>query len=86
MLLNLQRIEYWDTVSKYLDENYRINNNEARRITGVSDTLKMSRLLKSWVDRGILEKVSGRSKKVVYYVKPGQEVPPAFVFKGVENK
>jgi len=86
LLLNLRRVEYWDTVSKYLDENYRITNKEARRITGIIDTLKMSRLLKSWVEKGLLEKVAGKSKKIVYYTRPGQEVPIGFVFKGVENK
>lgn len=85
-LLNLQRIEYWDTVSKFLEENYRINNKEARRITGIDDTLKMSRLLKSWADKGILEKVSSKSKKTSFYIRPGQEAPPTFIFRGVENK
>ncbi|MBU1000294.1 putative DNA binding domain-containing protein [Patescibacteria group bacterium] len=86
ILLNLQRVEYWDTVNKYLDENYRISNNEARRITGISDTLKMSRLLKSWVEKGLLEKVGGQAKKTAYYIKPGQEVPSALFSGGVENK
>lgn len=86
VLFNLQRIEYWDTVSKYLDKHYRITNGETRRITGVRDTLKMSRLLKSWVDKGLLQKVGGKAKKVVYYIKPGQEMPSRLFSKGVENK
>lgn len=86
ILLNLQRVEYWDTVNKYLDEHYRISNHEARRITGVNDTLKMSRLLKSWVEKDLLEKVGGQVKKLAYYVKPGQEVPSTLFSKGVENK
>lgn len=86
ILLNLQRVEYWDTVNKYLDENYRINNHEARRITGINDTLKMSRLLKSWVEKDLLNRVGGQVKKTAYYVKPGQEVPSALFSKGVENK
>jgi ATP-dependent DNA helicase RecG len=86
ILLNLQKIEYWDTVSKYLDEHYRITNTTARRITGVSDTLKVSRLLKSWVDRGLLQKIGGKSKKGVYYIKPGLEVPNRLFSVGGENK
>lgn len=79
-LLNLQKTEYWDTVNKYLDKHYRITNSEARRITGVSDTLKMSRLLKTWVTKGLLEKMGAGFRGNVYYRKPGVEVP-AVIFK-----
>jgi hypothetical protein len=41
ILFNLQKIEYWDTVSIFLDENYRITNEKAREITGIKDTLTM---------------------------------------------
>lgn len=80
ILFNLQKVEYWDTVSKYLDEHYRITNKEARRITGVTDTLKMSRLLKSWLNKGLLEKVNKGFKGDVYYRRPGVE--PTTIFKG----
>jgi len=86
-LLNLQRVEYWDTVSKFIDENYRISNNEARRITGINDTLKMSRLLKTWVSKGLLEKVGIGFRGNMYYRKPGVEIPQGISFsKGVENE
>lgn len=85
LLLNLHKIEYWDTVSKYLDENYRIINKKAREITGVNDVLKMSRLLRSWVEKGLLEKI-GKAKKDSYYRKPGQEVPKGLFSRGVDNK
>ena len=81
ILFNLQKIQYWDTVSKYLDEHYRIANVEARGITGVGDTLEMSRLLKSWVDKGLLEKIGDGFKGNVYYRKPGIEAPSA-IFRG----
>ena len=58
----MHKIEYWDTVSKYLDENYRVTNKKAREITGVHDVLKMSRLLRGWVGKGLLEKI-GKAKK-----------------------
>jgi len=86
ILFNLQRVEYWDTVSKYLDEHYRITNHEARAITGVKDTLRMSRLLKSWVDKGLLEKVGRRAKRVVYYRRPGIEAPFTLFSSPLENK
>lgn len=86
-LFNLQKVEYWDTVSKFIDENYRINNNEARRITGINDTLKMSRLLKTWVLKGLLEKVGIGFRGNTYYRKPGVEIPQGIPFsKGVENE
>ena len=85
ILFNLQRIAFWDTVSKYLDEHYRITNNEARRITGVNDILKMSRLLKSWVDKGLLER-AGKAKKEIHYMKPGQVVPSGLFSSRVDNK
>ena len=85
LLFNLHKIEYWDTVSKYLDENYRIINKKAREITGVNDVLKMSRLLRGWVEKGFLEKV-GKAKKDSYYRKPGQEVPKGLFSRGGDNK
>ena len=73
ILFNEQKIEYWDTVSNFLDKNYKITNEEARKITGVSDSVKMSRQLKQWVDNGLLKKAQGKSKKDTYYYKSGQE-------------
>lgn len=88
VLLNLQRVEYWDTVSKYLSENYRITNKEARNITSITDTIKMSRQLKQWVTKGLLEKVDSKFKGGVYYKKVGVTIPKklnrAFAM-GVEN-
>ncbi len=81
-LFNLQKVGYWDTVSKYINENYRITNKNAREITGITDVLKMSRLLQGWVEKGLLEKV-GKGKKDCYYRKPGQEVPKDLLSKGM---
>lgn len=85
LLLNQQRVEYWDTVSRFLDENYRITNKIAREITDIHDVLQMSRLLKSWVEKGLLEKV-GKAKKDTHYRKPGQEIPRGLFSKGTDNK
>ena len=71
ILFNIERISYWDTVSKYLDKKFKITNKELRRITGISHTLKASRLLKTWTKQGLLEEGKGVSKKMKYYHKPG---------------
>jgi predicted HTH transcriptional regulator len=86
-LFNLRKVEYWDTVINYLDKNYRITNGEARKLTGISDTLKMTRLLKTWVSKGLLDKVGTGFKGSTYYRKPGVEIPQGIPFsRGVENE
>ncbi len=85
LLLNMQRIEYWDTVGNYLNENYRITNSKVREITGLNDVLKVSRLLKTWVEKGLLERI-GLGKKDSYYMKPGQEMPKGLFSRGVDNR
>lgn len=72
-LWNMQKIEYWDVVSEYLDKKGSIKNVQARKITGISDTLKMSRLLKEWVDKKLIEKI-GSGKRSTAYVKPGYDI------------
>lgn len=84
-LLNLKKVEYWDTVSKYLDEHYRVTNAQARGITNITDTLKMSRMLNAWVDKKLLEKMS-KSKKDTYYRKPGQDIPKILLSRASDNK
>lgn len=74
-LYNMQKIEYWDTVSNYLDSNFTINNKETREITGIQDTPKVSRLLKKWVDDGLLERIESEYRGGIYYKKPGILVP-----------
>lgn len=75
VLLNLQKVEYWDIVSKYLDENYRITNRQARGITGIEDTIRMSRFLRLWVAKELLEKVDSKFKGNIYYKKFGVTIP-----------
>lgn len=75
VLLNIHKVEYWDIVSKYIDEKFKITNKEAREITGIEDTIKMSRLLKLWVAKGLLEKVDSKFKGGVFYKKVGVTVP-----------
>lgn len=70
-LFNMQKVEYWDAVSKFLDENFQITNAEARSVTGIADTTKMSRLLSQWVKRGLLVE-QGVSRRGRAYRKPGK--------------
>lgn len=74
VLFNMQKIDYWDTVSNYLDDNHRINNQKAREITGIADSSKVSRLLKSWANQGFIEKIESGYRGNTYYKKPGLEI------------
>lgn len=82
-LVNMQRVDYWDTVSSYLDQHGRITNREARDITGISDTLQVTRLLSDWTSKGLLERKGGKTRGA-YYVKTGQDIVTLF-FKGSEK-
>jgi len=53
-LFNLQKIEYRESVSGFLMSNPYITNEIARSITWISDTLEMSRLLKSWEEKWLI--------------------------------
>lgn len=85
VLFNLEAIGYWDTINNYLDKHNRVTNKIARQITGIEDTLKMSRLLKTWVDDRLLEKIGINDKKAVYYVKPGRDIPPELFSEANDN-
>ncbi|TRZ80102.1 hypothetical protein D4R86_04830, partial [bacterium] len=61
--------------NKFLHDNYRITNKEARKITGITDTVKMSRMLKQWLNKGLLERVEKGFKGNFYYKKIGIEIP-----------
>ncbi|MDO8609645.1 MAG: putative DNA binding domain-containing protein [bacterium] len=74
-LFNLVKIEYWDTVSKYLDNNYKITNKNARQITGIVDAYKVSKLFKLWVNKNLLDKVESGFRGETYYKKVGVEIP-----------
>ncbi|MBI3306894.1 MAG: putative DNA binding domain-containing protein [Candidatus Omnitrophica bacterium] len=77
VLYNEERISYWDSVQKYLEEKKKITNGEFRNITGLG-TLEASEFLKKWVSQNLLEK-KGKSKKGTYYQKPGFQLKEANV-------
>ncbi len=64
-LLNAHKMQFVDTIQTYILENWLITNKEARAITGIWDTLKVSRLLKQMVESGIL-KVEWEKRHTVY--------------------
>jgi ATP-dependent DNA helicase RecG len=71
-LLNLERPTVWDEVSHWIDEHGEIANADLCAIASI-DTLKASKMLKQWVDQGLLEPMPGRGKRNMAYTKPGQE-------------
>ena len=77
-LLNQQKVEFWDTVNKDLIKNYKITNSEAKKITGIMDTTKMSRMFKSWQKNGLIEKVTDGYNGNTFYKKPGMEIALSF--------
>jgi len=72
-LLNMERPSIWDEVSDWIDRNGALANADLCRISGV-DTLKASKMLKAWVDQGVLVQLPTSAKRYTAYVKPAQ--PP----------
>ena len=68
-LLNEDRPPAWVEVSDWIDRNGPIANAEVCRIAAV-DTLRASKMLKGWVDRGLLEPLAGRARRNAAYRKP----------------
>jgi ATP-dependent DNA helicase RecG len=62
-LFNEARPTVWDQVEAYLRERRDVGNAEVRKILGTEDTLKASRMLRSWVARGLLEIVNPQAAK-----------------------
>ena len=75
-LLNEDRPPAWVEVSDWINRNGPIANADVCRIAMV-DTLKASKMLRAWVDRGLLEPLPGRARSNAAYRKPslGDEQP-----------
>ena len=72
ILLNENRPSAWEQVSEFIDKNGSIGNKEVRTILGTEDTLRASRSLKEWVERGLLEIVNPeQGTRIRLYAKPG---------------
>ena len=75
-LRNEERPAVWEQVSDWIDRNGPIANTDLRVIANV-DTLKASKMLKQWVEQGILEFEEGRAKRNAAYRKPDEQRLPA---------
>ncbi|MFH1857100.1 MAG: RNA-binding domain-containing protein [Candidatus Omnitrophota bacterium] len=75
MLLNTVRVSEWDKVYSYLSKTAKyIANEDVRKILGKSDTVKVSKLLKKWVDQGLLVRTNSNSKRNIKYRLPSGEM------------
>lgn len=75
VLFNEIQATEWEKISHYLKQNKYINNEIARKITGVVDKDKMSKLFKKWMNQNLLIKIVplSASKKLVKYRLPETE-------------
>ncbi len=85
-LLNLERPTVWDQVSHWIDEHGSIANFELCQIANIH-TLPASKMLKAWVDQGVLEPLPNRAKRNMAYTKPAR-VPEQsnLLSNGLDNK
>jgi len=86
LLLNENRPTAWEQVSDYLDKHGSIGNKEIREVLRTEDTLRASRRLKEWVDRGVLVVMNpDQGTKIRRYCKPGYR-PDVNLFSEPEGK
>ena len=71
-LFNLERPTAWDEVSSWVDNNGPIGNSKLREIAGV-DVTEASRMLKQWVQQGLLQALPERGRRNAAYAKPHGE-------------
>ena len=75
VLLNTVRANEWDKVYSYLSKKEKyVSNENVRKIIGNADTVKVSRVLKKWVDQGLLTKIDTGAKKTTKYRLPTGEM------------
>lgn len=59
----------WEQVSDWIDRNGPLSNGALCKITGI-DTLKASKMLKRWVEQGVLVRDDSGGKRNTVYRKP----------------
>lgn len=85
-LLNHERPSVWDEVSHWLDRHGEIANADLCRIAKL-DTLKASKLLRQWVEQGVLEALPDRGKRNMAYRKPQEPLSePDLLSESSDNK
>jgi len=70
-LFNEDRPAVWVEVNDWIERNGPIANADVCRIAAV-DTLKASKMLRGWVERGLLEHLPGRARSNAAYRRPSQ--------------
>lgn len=80
-LHNEARPPIWEQVSDWIDRNGPLSNSDLCRIAGI-DTLKASKMLKSWVEQGVLIKDASGGKRNTVYLKPVPVQTLEFIFGG----
>ena len=82
-LLNEERPPIWEQVSDWIERNGPIANGDLCRIAGV-DTLRASKMLRRWVEQGVLQRDDSGGKRHTIYRKPdpsdGVEIEPSLSF------
>ncbi|MGJ7544970.1 RNA-binding domain-containing protein [Variovorax sp. LT1R16] len=84
-LLNEERPPIWEQVSDWMDREGPIANSDLCQIAGL-DTLKASKMLKRWVDQGLLVADPSRGKRNMVYSKPGRLASGDLLAGGTDNK
>ncbi len=83
-LFNEDRPAVWTEVNDWVDRNGPIANADVCRIAGV-DTLKASKMLRAWVDRGLLEPLPGRVRSNAAYRRPAQPDEQLGLLQGADD-
>ncbi|TAM61754.1 MAG: hypothetical protein EPN49_06230 [Rhodanobacter sp.] len=71
-LLNEERPPIWEQVSDWMDRHGPIANSDLCQIAGL-DTLKASKMLKRWVEQGLIVADPSRGKRNMVYRKPATD-------------
>jgi len=77
ILINEKVATEWEKVSFYLEKNKYMTNEEARKITMTEQRDKMTKILKSWVEKGLLMQIvppSGYVKGTKYRLPTNSEI------------
>ncbi|MBI4551628.1 MAG: putative DNA binding domain-containing protein [Candidatus Latescibacteria bacterium] len=77
ILYNHLRDSLWDQVAQWLDHYGTVTNHDVRQLTGIEDRVRVSRLLHSWVERGLLVS-RGTGKRDRHYMRPADAQPSLF--------
>ena len=83
-LLNEERPPAWVEVSDWIDRNGPIANADVCGIAG-TDTLRASKMLRGWVDRGLLEPLPGRARSNAAYRKPAADTEQPSLLQGADD-